>query len=195
MHSKGVLFILSAPTGGGKTTIATNVLGIVGKQYPFSRVITYTTRPMRPGEKNGIDYHFVTEKDFLEKKEANFFLETNNYDGKWYGSPRSVCTGLEQGKSFIAVTDRNGAHAWKKNIPDAVLIWLTVPDAAIIAQRLRKRGTDSEEVIQRRIKLAAQEIAEEQKERFFSHHVMNDDLQRTINTTVRIVIDEIGKKK
>jgi guanylate kinase len=187
MHN-GKLFILSAPTGGGKTTVATNVLHIVGTTHPFSRVITYTTRLQRPGEQNGIDYHFVTETDFLKKKAENFFLETNQYDNKWYGSPRSIIEDLKQGKSFLAITDRNGARAWKRNIPEAVLIWLDVPNVAIIAQRLHKRG-DSEAVIKRRTAIAAQEIAEEKQEHFFDHHVMNEDLQKAIEDVVKIVIE------
>lgn len=192
MHN-GKLFILSAPTGGGKTTVATNVLHIVGTKYPFSRVITYTTRAQRPGEQNGVDYHFVTEADFLKKKAEDFFLETNQYDGKWYGSPRSIIQDLKQGKSFLAITDRNGARAWKRNIPEAVLIWLDVPDVTIIAQRLHKRG-DPEETIKRRAAIAAKEIAEEKQEHFFDHHVMNKDLQKAIEDVVKIVSEYIEGK-
>ncbi len=191
MHN-GKLFILSAPTGGGKTTVATNVLHTVGQKHPFSRVITYTTRPQRPGEQNGVDYHFVTEADFLEKKDENFFLETNQYDGKWYGSPRSIIDDLKQGKSFLAITDRNGARAWKRNIPEAVLIWLDVSDVAIIAQRLHKRG-DPEETIKRRIVIAAQEIAEEKQEHFFDHHVMNEDLATAVRKVADIICKEIER--
>ncbi len=193
MHN-GKLFILSAPTGGGKTTVATNVLDIIGQKYPFSRVITYTTRPQRPGEQNGIDYHFVTEADFLKKKAEDFFLETNHYDGKWYGSPRSIIDDLKKGKSFLAITDRNGARAWKRNIHEAVLIWLDVTDAAIIAQRLHKRG-DPEETIKRRIAIAAQEIAEEKQKHFFDHHVMNEDLQKAVEDVVEIISEHIEKKR
>jgi guanylate kinase len=190
---KGILFILSAPTGGGKTTIAANVLQFIGEHYPFSRVITYTTRPMRPNEKNGIDYHFVSEEDFLRKKAADFFLETNNYDGKWYGSPRSICTDLEKGKSFLAVTDRNGAKAWKKNIPDAVLIWLDVPTATVIADRLRHRG-DPEEIVKRRAAIAAQEIEQERAEQLFDHHVMNDALESATSNVIKIITTTLEHK-
>jgi guanylate kinase len=189
MHN-GKLFILSAPTGGGKTTVATNVLHIVGTKYPFSRVITYTTRLQRAGEQNGTDYHFVTEADFLKKKAEDFFLETNQYDGKWYGSPRSIIDDLKKGKSFLAITDRNGARAWKRNSPEAVLIWLDVSDVAIITQRLHKRG-DPEETIKRRIAIAAQEIAEEKQEHFFDHHVMNEDLATAVRKVTDIICKEI----
>jgi guanylate kinase len=187
----GILCVLSAPTGGGKTTVAAQVLENVGRLHPFSRVITYTTRPMRPTEKNGVDYHFVTEQEFLKKKAENFFLETNNYDGKWYGSPRSLCKEMAEGKSFLVITDRNGARSWKHAIPEAVLIWLTVPDASIIAQRLHQRGTDSEETIQRRIAIASHEIAEENKEHLFTYHVMNDNLATAVRNVTDIICTEI----
>ena len=128
----------------------------------------------------------------MEKKDENFFLETNQYDGKWYGSPRSIIDDLKQGKSFLAITDRNGARAWKRNIPEAVLIWLDVSDVAIIAQRLHKRG-DPEETIKRRIVIAAQEIAEEKQEHFFDHHVMNEDLATAVRKVADIICKEIER--
>jgi guanylate kinase len=89
------------------------------------------------------------------------------------------------------VTDCNGARAWKKNLPESVLIWIDVPDASVIAQRLRNRG-ETEEIVQRRTAIAAQEIAEEKREHLFTYHVMNDDLQKAIETTVQFIISKIS---
>src|SRR5436853_2205355 len=97
--TQGTLFIISAPSGGGKTTLVYEVIKRLAATIPLCKVITYTTRAPRPNEHNGDDYYFVTNEEFLAKKEHNFFIETTLYDTNWYGSPRSVLDGLTQGTS------------------------------------------------------------------------------------------------
>jgi guanylate kinase len=188
----GKLFVISAPTGGGKTTVARRVLQQIGNLMPISKVITYTTRQPRSNELPDIDYHFVTAKEFLAKKEQGFFLETTTYDTAWYGSPASIKTDLAKGKSFIMVTDRPGACVLKTLVPEAVLIWITVPSPAVIAQRLEQRGTESAEQLKRRLALATQEITIEREEPIFAYHVVNDNLETTANEVIAIISSQTG---
>src|SRR5580698_9904346 len=86
----GKLFIISAPSGGGKTTITQEVIARLGEKCHIQRAINYTSRPPRDNEVNGIDYHFITPEDFINKKASGFFLETTYYDNNYYGSPVSI---------------------------------------------------------------------------------------------------------
>lgn len=187
MATTGILFVISAPSGAGKTTVARMVLDRIDTQYPITRIVTTTTRPTRPGEHDGIDYNFLSKDDFLAKKNKGFFLETNLYDGHWYGSPASIVTDLSKGKSFLIVTDRNGARTLKKLIPSAVLIWIDVPDTATVAQRLGKRETQASATLQRRIVIASTEMEEERREKLFDHHVMNETLEKAVADVANII--------
>ncbi len=187
MATTGILFVISAPSGAGKTTVARMVLDRIGAQHPITRIVTTTTRPTRPGERDGIDYNFLSKDEFLAKKNKGFFLETNLYDGHWYGSPASIVTDLPQGKSLLIVTDRNGARTLKKIIPSAVLIWIDVPDAATVAQRLGNRETQASATLQRRITIASAEMEEERHEKLFDHHVMNETLEKAVADVASII--------
>jgi guanylate kinase len=190
--STGKLFVVSAPTGGGKTTVVRRVLQHISSLMPISKVITYTTRQPRSNETPGIDYHFLTGKEFLAKKEQDFFLETTTYDNAWYGSPASIKVDLARGKSFIMVTDRPGACLLKTLIPEAILVWITVSSPAIIAQRLEQRGTESVEQQQRRLAIATHEIEIEREEPIFDYHVVNDDLGTAVNEVITIIGSQTG---
>lgn len=188
----GKLFVVSAPTGGGKTTVVRKVLQQISNLMPISKVITYTTRQPRSNEIPGIDYHFVTAKEFLAKKEQSFFLETTTYDQAWYGSPASIKTDLAKGKSFIMVTDRPGASVLKTLMPEAVLIWITVSSPEVIAQRLAQRGTESAEQQQRRLAIATEEITIEREEPIFAYHVINNGLETTAQEIIAIISSKTG---
>ncbi len=191
----GRLFILSAPTGAGKTTVAQAVLATLGAQVPLSKVITYTTRFPRPQEVNGKDYHFITVDDFLAKKDHGFFLETTIYDGHWYGSPKSILSELNTGKSFLLVTDRPGAKTIKSHAPNAILIWLDVPSKEILIERLRHRRATNQQALQQRIDLAQHEMGQEKTEHFFTHHVMNNTLDDAVKHIITIITDAIHPDK
>lgn len=191
-NRKGVLFVISAPTGGGKTTIAMAALKTLSPTIPISKVITYTTRPPRTGEINGKDYHFVERNDFLQKKQANFFLETTVYDNHFYGSPRTIFDDMKQGKSFIMVTDRPGALVIKQLAPEASLIWITVPNLETIENWLHMRWPDKNNLVQQRLAIAEQEIAIEQQKPAFDFHVMNEagKLQEAVDQVIEIIVRE-----
>ena len=100
-QNQGKVFVISAPSGTGKTTLVKETINRLNNQYDISKVITYTTRNLRTGEINGKDYHFISHDDFLQKEKDGFFLEITKYDNQKYGSPASILTDIQLGKSFI----------------------------------------------------------------------------------------------
>jgi len=188
IFAHGLLFVLSGPTGSGKTTIAQHVLSHIAKTHNISKVITYTTRQPRHNERNGIDYHFVTPEDFLNKKNNNFFLETTTYDNHWYGSSREIIDNLAHGQSFLLVIDRQGAKNIKNLHAEAILIWIDVPNLQTLEARLKNRNDN---VLARRLAIAAKEINEEVKEKLFKHHVLNDNLEIVVQDVIHIINDEL----
>jgi guanylate kinase len=187
----GKLFVISAPSGAGKTTLINELVHRLGDTYKISKVITYTTRPPRTHETNGKDYYFLTSNDFAKKKEEGFFIETSVYDNYWYGSPASILRQLPTGKSFIIATDRPGARSIKKHVPDAVFIWITVPNIETLKQRMLHRGTKNAEILEQRIVLATKEMEEEKQEQWFAYHVINDDFTTALNELENIIKNEL----
>lgn len=195
MKKDGQIFIVAAPSGAGKTSVITSVISKLKPIIPIERVVTFTTRPIRVGEINGVDYNFLSQEDFLAKKNNGFFLETTKYNEYCYGSPISMIQDIKNGKSFVIITDINGANNLKKNIiPDAVTIWITVPSIQELRKRLEKRQTDSAEVVEKRLKIAAQEMEREAKEKTFNYHVQNNKLDAAVNDVIKIIKQNLGFK-
>lgn len=184
----GQLFVLSAPTGGGKTSLAKTVVAALADKIAIKKVITYTTRPIRSNEYEGQDYFFVNQERFLNKEHAGFFLETTRYDGNFYGSPRFILDEMQAGMSFVIVTDRPGAKHLKAMVPDAILIWIDVPDLATVSQRLHQRGREDEATLNKRITMAQHEIAAEAHEHTFDYHVMNDEFATAVAKLAEIIL-------
>ncbi len=186
----GKLFIISAPTGAGKTTL-TNL--IINRHPHVRRAITYTTRKPRPGETHAIDYFFVDEPTFLNHKDNNFFLETTKYDQSWYGSPKDILADVENGACYIIITDWPGAktisHELQSNHPNVPFetIWITVTSGAVLADRLKHRYAHDENALTRRLQLFDDEIKREEDARFFTHHVTNDELEDTYKKLCKIL--------
>lgn len=175
----GRLFVVSAPSGAGKTTLVTKVIEQLTPQYGVKRVVTYTSKQPRPGDVNGFDYHFITEEDFKAKIAANYFVEHSTVYGAYYGFPRFVVEEIYQGANYIVIVDRAGAASLKTYIKEAVLVWIKPPDKAALAARLAHRGQDSAETIAFRLGIAETELTTE-AEHFFDHIVINDDLEQAI---------------
>jgi guanylate kinase len=185
---KGCIFIITAPSGAGKTSVTTNVISKLKGIIPIEKVITITTRPKRVGEVNGVDYVFLSNEEFLKREKTGFFLETTKYNENYYGSPASIVQDMKNGKSFIIITDTVGAINFKKNIiPDAVTIWITVPDIEELRKRLEKRKTDSREVIEKRLKIAKEDMEREANENQFDYHVQNNNLDQAVDDVIKII--------
>jgi guanylate kinase len=183
---KGSVFVISAPSGAGKTTVTNETIKRLQKDFDISKVATYTTRSPRDEEQNGKDYHFVSVDEFKKKQAYGFFLETTKYNGKYYGSPASILTDLKLGKSFVIVTDLEGVKAYSKIIENPVLIWINAPSIEELKRRLLKRGCTNQQ-LEERLSLAEQEMKEAQKPRLFDFIVINKVFDQTVNELMKII--------
>ena len=171
--SKGNIFVISAASGTGKTTLVSRLV----QQHPNVRVsVSHTTRLPRAGEVNGQHYHFVSEEEFVRLAGEGAFLEHAQVFGNYYGtSYESVQSMCEQGYDVILEIDVQGAQQVRKALPEALSIFILPPSLAVLEQRLRQRQTDSEEVIARRLSEAVDEI---QQALTFDYVVSNRSLQQ-----------------
>ncbi len=150
------VFIISAPSGSGKSTLVHRLLQTV-PGLTFS--ISYTTRPPRPVETNGVDYNFIPKPEFEERLERNEFLEYAVVFGNYYGTNRcTLDAATREGKDLVLDIDVQGARQLKVAIPKAISIFVLPPSREVLEQRLRARSQDSEEVIQQRLRGAAEEV-------------------------------------
>src|SRR6266478_222862 len=160
-----LLVLISAPSGGGKTTICKQLLAA---RPSMTRAVTCTTRPPRKGERDGVDYYFLDAASFLKRVQAGNFLEHATVYGNSYGTLKSEVLGkLRQGKDVLLNVDVQGAATIRERaledpeLKDALFsVFLTPPSLAVLEQRLKKRGTDSAAAIQKRLSVARQEIAQ-----------------------------------
>jgi guanylate kinase len=150
------VFIISAPSGSGKSTLVHRLLKAV-PNLAFS--ISYTTRPPRPTETHGVDYIFINRKDFEDRLARGEFLEYAEVFGNYYGTNRETFeAATREGKDLVLDIDVQGARQLKVAIPQAISIFVLPPSRDVLEQRLRSRSQDSEEVIQRRLRGAAEEV-------------------------------------
>jgi guanylate kinase len=155
--SRGLLIVVSGPAGSGKGTVNSQL--VATGDFVFS--VSATTRAPRPGEVNGVNYHFIDREEFQRRIDEGGFLEYTTYCDNYYGTPlKEAIAVLESGKNLILEIECDGAKNVKKIFPDAVLIMLIPPTYAIQEERLRGRGTETEEVIQKRLEKAKREIAQ-----------------------------------
>lgn len=182
LDPEGMLIVLSSPSGGGKSSICRALLAADG-QLEYS--ISVTSRPRRADELDGKDYYFVSENEFYGMVEQGLFYEWAKVHGNLYGTRRDlVDEKLSQGKDVVLDLDVSGSLAIKKLNEKAVLIFVLPPSLRVLADRLRKRNTDREEVIQKRLLNARFEINFAHK---YDYAVVNEDLQQTIATIRRII--------
>jgi len=182
----GLLLVLSAPSGAGKTTLAHRLL----KELPsvhFS--VSVTTRRPRGKEQDGVDYHFVDVATFQQRIERGDFVEWAEVHGHFYGSPQSVVDEA-RAKKGVAVFDIDvqGGQAIKRKHPDAVLIFVLPPSMEELERRLRDRKTDSDETIRRRLLAARSEI--ERGIASYDYIVVNDDIERAFQELRSVVVAE-----
>jgi guanylate kinase len=186
---KGTLFVLSAPSGCGKTSVLDELLALPGMPI---RSITYTTRPMRDGEINGVDYHFVSQESFEEKRGEGFFLEWASVYENFYGTAKTdVSTLLDKGTDVIVSVDVQGAGTIRNQM-EAVLFFLVAPSREELERRLRGRGTDTDDVIERRLQEVDKEMA--QKE-LYDYVVTNNTVTDSVKKIVALIEDERNKRR
>jgi guanylate kinase len=158
IHSiNGKIFVLSAPSGAGKTTLVKTIK----ERFPFLKEsISCTTRTPRNGEQEGVDYFFLTRKAFQKQKTAGMFAEWAEVHGNYYGTPLEYIKGtIESGKNIICDVDYQGALNIRDKFPnEAVLIFVLPPSMEELESRLRKRATDDEEIVNKRLQNAKKEI-------------------------------------
>lgn len=189
-HRRGLLFVVSAPSGAGKTTLCKQIVSIVPDLW---HSISYTTRKPRPGEEHGRDYYFVEERVFQEMIERNEFLEYARVYGHWYGTPRkALADKLEQGLDVLLEIDVQGAMQVKKKFEDAVYIFILPPSLEVLRTRLQTRAGDSPEEIQRRLQKAREEVW---SYREYYYIVRNDDLKQSLKELESIFLAERIKTK
>lgn len=179
---KGLLVVLSAPAGCGKDTVLAEVKKV---DENVKQSISMTTRFPREGEKDGVDYYFTSQEDFENKIKENGFLEYVKYGVNYYGTPKKAIEELvESGKTVILKIEVEGAGNVRKIYPDAVSIFIMPPSLTELSRRLKNRGTETEEDICRRLKIAEDEM---QRAKEYNYIVINDDLSVCVNDVLSII--------
>lgn len=173
---KGNLVVISGPSGTGKGCIIKEVMN---RNPNIWYSVSATSREIRPGEIEGVNYYYLSRDKFEKKIKTNFFLEYTEYNGNYYGTPKKYINDkLKQGKDVILEIEINGALKIKELVKDAVFIFILPPSLKELINRLEKRGTESKDVILNRFKSAYKEINEIKK---YNYVVINDNLEDAIN--------------
>lgn len=173
--NKGRLIVLSAPSGCGKGTILAEVF----KDKSFALSVSATTRAPREGEVDGVNYHFLTREDFEQRIAEGKFIEYAEYCDNLYGTLMSeVDDRLEQGLNVVLEIETKGAMKVREKRPDAIFIFVLPPSVAELRRRLKKRGTETDEVIEKRVSQAAWEIEQSPK---YDYVIVNDTLEDAVS--------------
>ncbi len=181
-NNEGKLVLFSGPSGVGKDTVLDVILN---KNKGLQKSISLTTRNMRENEENGKDYYFISVPQFEEMIEHGDILEYAKYGHNFYGTPKApIDKWLSEGKTIILKIEVQGAENIKKLYPDAIAVFLLPPSMAELEKRLRSRGTEDEEDIQKRLEIAINELKESKK---YDYFVTNYDIDATSDEVVSIL--------
>jgi guanylate kinase len=185
MTNEGLLYIVSAPSGTGKTTILKRVMDY----FPDTRFsISYTTRPRRPGERDGEDYHFISPHQFQRMVEKGAFAEWAEVLGNRYGTALdSIRKSRSKGVDLILDIDSQGARQIKERFDGGIFIFILPPSLEVLEQRLRARGVDEQEVIQFRVAKARDEM---EQARWYNYIIVNDRVEEAAEQLKSIIIAE-----
>ena len=187
MNNNGMLVVISGFSGVGKGTAVKKLV----EKYDYSLSVSATTRAPRPGEVDGVDYHFKTVKEFENLIDYNGFIEWAQYVENYYGTPKKfVEDELAKGKNVILEIEVQGAMHIKEQYPDAVLIFITAPNAQTLKERLEGRGTEDAKVIAKRLKRAYEETDDMVQ---YDYLVVNDDLETCVDDIHSVIQAESFK--
>jgi len=180
---RGLLLVVSSPSGAGKTTLSKRLLG---SDPHIALSVSATTRPMRPGEIDGKDYHFLSVDDFHTREEEGFFLESATVFGNCYGTPKeAVFNTLEEGRDILFDIDWQGKQQLDERAGgDVVSVFILPPSRQALAERLRNRGQDSDEVVEKRMAMADNEISHYAE---YDYVIVNDDIDKA-DTQLRSIL-------
>ena len=182
LSNGGLFFVVSAPSGTGKTTLVNRLLA----EFPeIRRSVSCTTRPPRHGEKEGVDYYFIDDGKFREMVNQGLFFEWEEVHGAFYGTPKApIIKRRDDGLDTILDIDTRGALNLKRAYPDSRLIFLMPPSIEVLEQRLRRRKTEEEVSLKRRMENARREMIEKDK---FDYVIINDELDRAYQELRNII--------
>ena len=180
--NKGGVFIFAGPSGSGKDTLFKELF----KRKPEIKFsISSITRPMRVGEVEGEKYNFITREKFLNMLENDELLEYNEYIGNYYGTPKApVIAAIEKGEDILIEVDVNGAKEICQKLPEAVTVFIMPPSYQELKRRLSGRGTETQDLIDKRMKEALNEIARATE---FDYIVVNDDIQTAVDDIIEVI--------
>jgi len=190
MHGKPSLLVVSGPSGVGKGTLLRKVF--VESGLPLVMSTSVTTRPPRPGEVDGEHYHFLSLAEFESKRQAGEFLECFEVfgTGTWYGTLRkTVEEGLAAGHWVVLEIDVKGAKHVKEQFPGAMMIFIEPKNPEVLKARLRGRGTETEEAMQRRLTTAMEELQHADE---FEHRIVNNDLDTAVREFIAVLHERIA---
>jgi guanylate kinase len=185
MQRDGILFVISAPSGAGKTSLCRRIIDFFPR---IRQSVSFTTRTMRQGEREGRDYHFVTPETFAAMVEQGAFAEWATVHGNRYGTALATLEEARRGgQDLLLDIDCQGADQLKRSCPDAVFIFILPPSYKELECRLRGRNTDAPEVIAQRLTNARREVRELV---WYDYLVVNDDLDRAVETLRAVIVAE-----
>jgi guanylate kinase len=189
VQRRGLLLVVSSPSGGGKSAVLERLLE---HDRELVRSVSVTTRPPRPGEADGRDYHFVTRARFEEMIKSDAFYEWAEVHGNLYGTRAdTIAEALAAGRDVALAIDVQGAQAVKHRSPEAVLVFIVPPSLEVLEQRLRGRATDDETQIQIRLANARREL---ERQDMYDYVVLNDRLEEAVAALARILDAERRKR-
>jgi guanylate kinase len=190
MTSKAKLFVISGPSGSGKSSLISDVLKDLND---FEKSVSATTRPKRKDEVQGKQYHFITVEEFEDLIEKGNFLEWAEYSGYYYGTPgKAVCEKLAGGVNVILEIEVKGAMQIKEKIDDAFYIFILTNTIEELRKRLIKRGTDGREEIEKRLKIASEEL---EYKKHYDCIIVNNNYNEALQNLKKLLKSEAGKEK
>lgn len=181
---RGMLVVISSPSGGGKTAVVQGLLRQDPSTFVYS--VTATTRPPRPGEREGVDYYFVSPEQFARMRDGGELVEWAEVHGYWYGTPRSSIEGpLRRGKVVLMAIDVEGGQAVRRLYPDcSLLVFIKPPSMRVLRERLMKRSTEGADEIAKRLQRVTMEMS---AARTYDYVVVNRELERTVERVAKLI--------